>query len=444
MSRPCPMPTEPSTGPHVRHSFDAFARPTASSTDGLHLALFARSLGGGGGAERVVVQLAGALAERGHRVDLVLGRARGRFVDEVPQEVRLIDLAHRAAPLALTALMRRPRHLAAVWPALFIPGVAQVLGAIPALAGYLRSEQPIALISALEFANFAALLAIELSGQPTTSVVTVHNHLSMSIAEADRPHLRLVPRIARHLYPHADAVVGVSEGVARDLCTLLGLACEKVSTIYNPVVTASMAEQALAPVPHPWLTSPGTPVILGVGKLKRQKDFITLIEAFALARAQRDLRLLILGEGPRRAALTDLIDKRGLSSCAELIGFQTNPYAFMSRAALFVLSSAWEGFGNVLVEAMACGCPVVSTDCPSGPAEILAAGRYGRLVPVGDATALAAAMLATLDAPPDKNDLRRRAAAFTAAHCAENYERLIRAQLGGMPDIALPDIDAIR
>ncbi|MEX2479573.1 MAG: glycosyltransferase [Gammaproteobacteria bacterium] len=407
----------------------------------MHLALFARSLGGGGGAERVILQLAGALAERGHRVDLVLGRARGRFINEVPPDVRLIDLAHRPAPLALTALMRRPRDLATLWPALFIPGVAQVLGAIPELTGYLRRERPVALVSALEFANFAALLAIELSGQPTRSVVTVHNHLSTSIAAADRPHLRFVPRIARRLYPRADAIVGVSEGVARDLCALLGLASEKVSTIYNPVVTASMAEQAIAPVPHPWFAAAGTPVILGVGKLKRQKDFVTLIEAFALARGQRDLRLLILGEGPRRTALSELIDQRGLSTCVELIGFQANPYAFMSRAALFVLSSAWEGFGNVLVEAMACGCPVVSTDCPSGPAEILAAGRYGRLVPVGDADALARAMLATLDAPPPEDELRLRAAAFSAAHCAENYERLIRTQLGETPDVNLVDAE---
>jgi glycosyltransferase involved in cell wall biosynthesis len=405
--------------------------PADDATPGLavalHVALFARSLGGGGGAERVVLQLAAALAARGHRVDLVLGRAQGRFMSEVPATVRLINLQYPPALRAFPTLLRTPRLLRTLMPGLVLPGVAQVLGAIPGLAAYLRRERPAALISALDFANFTALAAIEVAQVPVLSLVTVHNHLSTAIAHAERAHLRQIPRIARQLYPRADAIVAVSQGVAADVCKLLDLPAERVTTIYNPVVTASMAVQAAAPPLHPWLAAGAVvPVILGVGKLKPQKDFATLLRAFAQARATRDLRLIILGDGPQRAALIALAEQLGVSASVELVGFRPNPYAYMSRAALFVLSSAWEGFGNVLVEAMACGCPVVSTACPSGPDEILDAGRYGRLVPVGAVTALADAMLTTLAAPLPSATLRQRAADFTAARCAEHYERLVQ------------------
>ena len=175
-------------------------------------------------------------------------------------------------------------------------------------------------------------------------------------------------------------------------------------------------------------------MVLGAGKLKKQKDFATLVKAFAEVRHRRLARLVILGEGPRRGALLALARKLGVAEDIELPGFVANPFAFMARSSVFVLSSAWEGFGNVLVEAMACGCPVVSTDCPSGPSEILEDGRHGPLVPVGDPAGLAKAICEVLDAPRERAALEERASVFTAAASAEHYERaLLGTPIGGRP-----------
>lgn len=390
-----------------------------------HLALFARSLSGGGGAERVVVQLAGAMAERGHRVDVVLARSKGRFLDELPPTVRLVELRAPPAILAVPQLIRVPGSLAALLPAMLRPGVAQVLGAIPALARYLRDERPDAVLGVLDYANFAAIIARRLSDQPVRTVASVHNHMSSAAANAQRPHLRHVIPLARRFYPDADAIVCVSDGVASDLGAVMEAAPKSLTTIYNPVITPRVAKLAADPIPHEWLAENDVPVILGVGKLRRQKDFATLIRAFAQVRRKRSAHLIILGDGPERNELQRLADELGVTDDVDMAGFDPNPYAFMSRAAVFALSSAWEGFGNVLVEAMACGCPVVSTDCPSGPAEILEHGRYGKLVPVGDAESLAEAIVAQITAPTDIDAAVSRANEFTAAASAIQYEKIL-------------------
>ena len=400
---------------------DAKAPVTAAK----HLAIFARSLSGGGGAERVVLQLAGAMAERGHRIDLILARTKGRYLDELPPTVRLVELHAPPAILAVPGLMREPRTLAALLPAMIRPGVAQVLGAIPALRRYLLNERPDAILAALDYANFAAIIARRLAGVPVRTIASVHNHMSSAAANAQRPHLRHVVPLARRLYPDADTVVCVSDGVASDLVASAGVPPALLTTIYNPVITPRIAELADAPIPHRWLQQDEVPVILGVGKLRRQKDFATLIRAFAKVRKICPAHLIILGEGPERNKLKRLAHELGVADDVDLHGFDPNPYAFMSRASVFVLSSAWEGFGNVLVEAMACGCPVVSTDCPSGPGEILEHGRYGRLVPVGAADALAEAILSQLEAPSDGRAAARRAAEFTAAASAARYEGVL-------------------
>jgi glycosyltransferase involved in cell wall biosynthesis len=183
-------------------------------------------------------------------------------------------------------------------------------------------------------------------------------------------------------------------------------------TVYNPVVTPELLAQAEAIAPHPWLQDGGPPVVLGVGRLVDQKGFATLLEAVARLRRERPLRLLVLGEGRRRGALERQARRLGLGADFALPGFAPNPFAYMARAGVFVLSSVYEGLPGVLIQALACGCPVVSTDCPDGPREILAGGEYGPLVPVGDAAALAAAIGRVLDAPPDRERLRRRGQAF--------------------------------
>ena len=205
-----------------------------------------------------------------------------------------------------------------------------------------------------------------------------------------------MPRLVRLFYPWADCIVGVSAGVAADVARLAAVDPETVRVIYNPVVTLDLVEDAQAPVPHPWFED-ATPVLVAAGRLRPQKDFPTLLRAFATLRASRDARLIILGDGPEIKNLEALVVELGLDEDVQLPGNTSNPYAYMARAAAFVLSSRWEGLPTVLVEALRCGAPVIATDCPSGSREILADGRYGTLVPVGDIRALASAMEAAVD-----------------------------------------------
>ena len=193
----------------------------------------------------------------------------------------------------------------------------------------------------------------------------------------------------------------------------------------NPVVTPDLLEQAAAPLDHPWFGPDQPPVILGVGRLHPQKDYPTLLRAFAKLRAQRQARLVIIGEGGERPALESLAAELGVDGDVDLPGFTRNPYRFMGRAAIVALSSRWEGSPNILVEAMACGTPVVATDCPSGPAETLENGRYGRLVPMGDPAALADALGRTLDAPPPVDDLIARSRDFEMAAASLAYLRVL-------------------
>lgn len=358
-----------------------------------HMALFLPSLGGGG-AERVMVVLANGLAERGHLVDLVLAKAEGPYLAQVRDEVRIVDLGSRRVAFSLPGLVR-----------------------------YLRRERPASLLSALIHANVIACRAHRLARVPTRLVVSEHNYRSGS-----RPqnfHGRLVLWLMRGTYPWADAVVAVSHGVADDLVRNFGLAPDLVHVIYNPVVDDTLLSKAQAPLEHPWFVEGAPPVILGVGRLMEQKDFPTLIRAFARVRAQCAARLMILGEGELRPQLEALVRELGLQDDVALPGFAENPFAYMARAAVFVLSSRWEGFGNVLVEAMACGCPVVSTDCPSGPCEILEGGKWGRLVPVGDVDALAAAISATLDETAQP-DVRVPAGTFNVERAIAEYLAIMR------------------
>ena len=275
----------------------------------------------------------------------------------------------------------------------------RVLYSLPGLMRYLRRERPKALLSAMDHANVVALWAKKLARAPTRVVVSVHNTTSIATKRAKNMRGRMMPLFIRKFYPWADAVVAVSKGVAEDLLKIAGLPKEKIRVIYNPVITPDLLAKAEEPVDHPWFRPGEPPVILGVGRLTAQKDFPTLIRAFALVRKQRPARLMILGEGEERAKLEALVRELSLEKDVSLPGFVDNPYKYMKRAAVFVLSSRWEGFGNVLVEAMACGTPVVSTDCPSGPREILDGGRWGRLVAVGDVSSMAKAIEETLARP---------------------------------------------
>jgi glycosyltransferase involved in cell wall biosynthesis len=320
-----------------------------------------------GGAERIMLNLAKGITDRGYLVDLVLGRAEGPFMGDIPNSVRVIDL-------------KAPR----------------VLLSTPALVKYLRREKPVALLSIL-YANIIALWARRLAGVPVRIILAEHNTLS-SVAKGENDlRFQLFPTLARWFYPQADDIIAVSDGVAEDLAKLIKMKRERIQVIYNPIVTPELFEKAAAPLDHPWFGHGQPPVLLAVGRLTAQKGFDALIQAFALVRKDRQLRLLILGEGEERPALEKQIKEYNLEQDVSLPGFVTNPYPYMAKAAAFVLSSRWEGLPTVMVEAMALGTPIISTDCPSGPQEILEGGKIGRLVPVDDPFALATAITITLN-----------------------------------------------
>ncbi len=364
--------------------------------DSPRVALFIPSLYGGG-VRRVMVNLARGLVREGLPVDMVLTRAEGPYLSQLPPQVRVVDLKSRRVGLAVPALIR-----------------------------YLRRTRPGALLSAMEHANLAALIAKVLSGVPVRVVVSVHAMYSQEVELF--PHRRnraLIPFLVRRLYPRASQVVAVSESVAADLAEAAGLPRGKIQVIFNPVVTPRLREQLQEPLDHPWFDHGEPPVILSAGRLTEEKDFPSLIRAFHLLHLRRPARLIILGEGPQREVLEQLICNLELDGHVQLPGFVPNPYPYMARAAVFVLSSRREGFGNVLVEALAAGVPVVSTDCPGGPAEILEQGRYGRLVPVGDVDRLAEAILETLNHPPDPQLLRLRAEDFSIEQILPLYRGVL-------------------
>lgn len=321
---------------------------------------------GGGGAERVMMNLARGLVERGIKVDLVLGHAFAHL-DKIPSGVRVIDLQ---APQTMTRLF--------------------------ALTQYLRQEKPDALLSALHYTNEIAIWAKRLAGVSTRIVVSEHNTLSQSLQDKAGIRRHLIPWFVKHFYPLADEIVTVSWGAAKDLAKTAGLPLDSIHVIYNPVITPELVEKSREPLDHPWFKTGEPPVILGVGKLEAQKDFPTLIQAFAKVRQVRPARLMILGWGPDRPQLESLIKELGLEEDCSLPGYVDNPFPYMAHAAVFALSSAWEGLPTVLIEALAVGTSVVSTNCPSGPEEILDHGKYGQITPVGDIDSLATAILQTL------------------------------------------------
>jgi glycosyltransferase involved in cell wall biosynthesis len=256
-------------------------------------------------------------------------------------------------------------------------------------------------------------------------VVNVQNTISQDAKNATQLKWRLMPQLVRWFLPWADAIVTVSQGVADDLVQI-GLPSESIRVIHNPVVTPELFQKAQEPLEHPWFASGQPPVILGVGRLDKQKDFQTLIQAFAQVRQQHAARLMILGEGNERSHLEVLVKELHLTEDVSLPGFVANPYAYMSRSAVFVLSSLFEGLPTVLIEAIAVGTPVVSTNCKSGPAEILADGQYGKLVSVGNIQDIAKAIIETLEMVPDSESLRQRAADFSLEKALSQYQQVLQ------------------
>lgn len=362
---------------------------------GERIAVFLPSLRGGG-AERVMLNLAEGFLLEGVGVDLLLAQKEGPYLDKIPEGAVLYDLH---AP--------RVRH------------------AIGGLKAYLQEHRPVGLLSSMGHANVVAIIARRLARVPTRVVVTLHNTLSVKMKDQPWWRRKLSSHIMRIAYRRAEAVVAVSKGVADDAARMTGFPRERIDVIYNPVITPGLLARATEPFVHPWFSSGKPPVLLSVGRLNKQKDYGLLIRAMEKVRQSQPARLIILGEGEERSALEKLITTLGLQDSVALPGFVANPYAYMRHAAMFVLSSRWEGLPTVLIEAMAVGMPVVATDCPSGPFEILKGGALGPLVPVGDLQALSDAILGVLEGTmhyPGDLDLGR----FERGQAVRSYLELLR------------------
>ena len=354
------------------------------------IAIFIRSFHGGG-AEKVMLYLAKNFVELGLKVDLLLPRAEGQYLEQLPSEVKLVDLESQWIPASL-----------------------------PKLVSYLRKQRPTALLAALHYPAEIAILAKHIAKVNTRVIVSERNTLSVEAKNIKQLSVRMTPLAAKLFYPWADGIIAVSQGVAKDLAKVTSIPLENIQVIYNPAFSSELPIKSKESVEHPWLQSGESPVILGVGRLYPQKDFSTLIRAFAKVRQISSARLMILGIGPQEQELKALIKELDLEKSVAMPGFVQNPYAYMAKAAVFVLSSAWEGFGNVLVEAMAVGTPVISTNCPSGPAEILANGKYGYLTPVGDDAAMAEAIFKVLDGQIKSIDTEWLQQ-FTIETCLQKY-----------------------
>ncbi len=355
------------------------------------LAIFVAT-SGHSGVDRIVQKLLPEFTAQGLRVDVLRIEDHGPYLDTVPTGARVV-----------------PLH------------TSHVASSLPALVRYLRKEKPRALLTDKDKVNRLAIWARRLAGVPTRLIVRTGTTVSKDL-ETRHPVQRWLQYASMHyFYPWADAIVVPSRGAALDIAEFAALPVERISVIQNPIVTPALDKLADEPVDHPWFRPQQPPVILGVGELCGRKDFATLIHAFALVRKKRQVRLMILGRGRQKEKLWSLAQELGVQEDVSLPGFVANPYAYMKKASLFAQSSRHEGFGNVLAEALAVGTPVVSTDCPSGPREILQDGRYGTLVPVGDVSALADAIQNILEDPPLPAFLRQAAEPFRAENIAKQY-----------------------
>ena len=399
----------------------------------------------GGGAERVAICLAKCLIDRGHRVDVVLGKSVVQYPNSLPKDLRVFHpvilgigrgterlcAAHDMEVRRLHANARHaPRDFARLRPrANGVRLQQRHVYFAHLVAQYLRRERPSLLLSSLAPANFAALNAARLVPEAPPVVISVHANLRLDYSAYEQ-------RVAATLYPRANAVVGVSQGVCTGLHEALGLAREHTHAIYNPLPAAHIQRLTEADVCHPWF-QPGEPqVILSVGREAPAKDYPALVEAFGHVRSACTARLVIMGRlsRPYRARLSAQARWLGVERDVGFIDFDENPYCYMARAAVVALSSFWEGLPTVLLEALACGTPVVSTDTPYGPREILGDNQWGRLAPVGDAAALGQALLEILrGGGPQGEALRLRAAHFSEERAASAYLRLFE-QVAARPD----------
>jgi exopolysaccharide biosynthesis WecB/TagA/CpsF family protein len=358
----------------------------------LHIAFYMQDLSSGG-VERMRLALIAALQQRGYNVTLVLAVKRGPLLPLIPPGLNIVEL-----------------------------GARRTIFTIGKLVHFLNVAKPDILVSSLDHNNIAALLACRFSSGSTRLIICQHNALSAERILGWK--YRLVPWAYRLFQRHADGIVAVSHGVADDLSTTTGIARRTISVIYNPVIDAGFPQRAAGAAPHDWLSAKQARVFVFVGRLTAQKDVLTLFAAMALVVRQISACLIVVGEGEDEPALRRFACEAAIAHAVAFVGYQANPLPWIRHAYALVLSSRYEGLGNVIVEALACGTPVIATDCPHGPSEILRAGSLGRLVPAGDPAALAKAMSDLTPSSFDPAQLRARAEHFTAGACADAHVAL--------------------
>jgi len=330
-----------------------------------------------GGGERVMTDLMRGFVEDGYGVDLILMQKKGRYIHDLHPDIRVIDL-----------------------------NTKRMIKTLPLLVKYLRKERPYALFAITKHTHLIAIWAKMLARVPTKIVLRIGIPFSIHFKKGLNLRELVVPYLIRVFYPKADRIIAVSAGVADDVAGIIGVSREDISVIHNPKYLAEITSKSKEEVRHPWFLEKKTPIIISMGRLSPQKDFPTLIRAFAKAREQFPARLIIFGSGGERDSLHELIRELGLDKDASIAGFAENPYAYLARSDIFVSSSLWEGMPNVILEAMAVGLPIVATDCNSGPREILAPksdireriregvehANFGILVPAGNTEKLSEAI----------------------------------------------------
>ena len=384
----------------------------------------------GGGAERSMLNLAAGLVSRGRQVELILCKGKGSLMDQVPEGVSVVilDTTPGIAARALLALRHPLDALAMLRPILLAKKNPPEVSRIPAIRRYLQQQKPDALLSALTYANLAALWAAGSSSRATPVIVSERIALWTSCHAPNNVRKwrwRYAPQLVRRIYPRASAVVTVSQHAADELTDKIGLQHARILPLNNPVVDDRLRRLAAEPLDHPWFADGSSPVILSAGRLTEQKDFRTLLSAFALVRAKRAARLVILGEGRLRDDLNQQANTLGIEDDIDFPGFVDNPFKYMNRASAFVLPSLYEGLPGVLIQAMACGCPLVSTNSPGGSSDILQQGTYGELVKVGDAEDMARGILAQLENPTPREQLLSRAEDFSVEGAVDKYLALL-------------------
>ncbi len=363
----------------------------------LRIAVYMQDLAGGG-SERANLSLILEWRAAGHDVTLLLHRKRGELLEFLPPDLPVIGFE-----------------------------TGRALADVPPLARYLRSARPDIMLTSLDHNNIVGLMAKVLARSRVPVIICQHNPFTNDPSRMQAWTYYVLPVFYRVLSPLAAAVVAVSDGVATDFRRATGSAADRVNTIYNPVIGSNFEARAAERIEHPWFDEAGPPVYVTAGRLVTQKGHDHLLRGFARhCESGAPARLMILGDGPRRAALEALARELGIAHCTEFAGFVGNPLPYVRRSAAFVLTSRYEGFGNVLVEAFGVGTPVISVDCDYGPSEILDGGRYGVLVPNNDVDALAAAFSPDLRDRYASDVLRARAADFTSAASAMSYLDLIR------------------